>query len=69
VGVGRPTSIGEGYYGAMNSSRWWGWDGGGANYSNAAQAGAGGGVDGSTIPLGQIGVSARVTMTFALEGR
>ena len=65
--VGKPTSISEGHYGWMGASRWWGWNGG-ANYvQNAAQAGGEPGPDGSTIPLGQISVSATVSITFSLE--
>jgi uncharacterized protein YggE len=68
VRIGRATSISEGYYGSINGSRWWGWNGGGANYiQNAVQGGAAAGADGSTIPLGQIGVSATVSIQFLLE--
>jgi uncharacterized protein YggE len=68
VRIGRTTSISEGYYGSVSGSRWWGWNGGGANYvQNSAQSGGGSGPDGSTIPLGQIGVSATVSISFTLE--
>ncbi len=67
--VGRPVAINEGYGGSTNGSRWWGWNGGGANYvQNVVQAGGEAGPDGTTIPLGQIGVSATVSITFSLAG-
>ncbi len=59
IAVGRPVSINEGYSGSTNGSRWWGWNSGGANFvQNVVQAGGEAGPDGTTIPLGQIGVSA-----------
>ena len=68
VRIGRATSINEGYYGSTHGSRWWGWNGGGANYiQNAVQGSSAPGADGSTIPLGQIGVSATVSIAFSLE--
>jgi uncharacterized protein YggE len=68
VKLGRATSIGEGYKRSISGSHWWGWNGGGANsVQNAMQSGGGSGPDGSTIPLGQIGVSATVSISFALE--
>jgi uncharacterized protein YggE len=67
VRLDRPVSISEGYNGWTMSSRWWGWNGGGANVvQNVIQAGGEAGPDGSTIPLGQIGVSATVSVTFSL---
>jgi uncharacterized protein len=67
--IGKPTSISEGYSGTITGSRWWGWNGGGANYmQNVSQTGGDAGPDGSTIPLGQIGVAASISITFKLEG-
>jgi len=62
--VGAPRMISEaayGYYG--NSYRW-----GGNNYmfQNSAQAAPGAGEGGETMPLGQIGVHATVSVTFDL---
>jgi uncharacterized protein YggE len=67
IRIGHPVSINEGYSGSSNSSRWWGWNGGGVNFvQNVVQAGGEAGPEGSTIPLGQIGVSATVSVTFSL---
>jgi uncharacterized protein YggE len=67
IRIGHPVSISEGYSGSSNSSRWWGWNGGGVNVvQNVVQAGGEAGPEGATIPLGQIGVSATVSVTFSL---
>jgi uncharacterized protein YggE len=64
-----PRSIQEGvaysgYYGG-----WWGWRGGNAMAQNSVQSapGGGGGVEGETMPLGQIAVRASVGVTFDLD--
>jgi uncharacterized protein YggE len=67
--LGQPRTISDssyGYYGAYRS--WWGWGGGYGQYqaqnsiSYAGNAGSGG----ETLPLGQIGVNAQVTVVFDL---
>jgi uncharacterized protein YggE len=69
-GLGKPNTIGEGYYGyaGMWSSRWnWGAN---AQAQVAAQAPGGGdggaGDEGGIAPLGQIGVRAQINVTFEL---
>jgi uncharacterized protein YggE len=73
--VGKPRTIGEGYYGSVGS--WgarWGWGGGMNSYNvaqNVAQADGGGGAgneSGEALPLGQVGVRAQITVTFDLAG-
>jgi len=61
--VGAPRSIGEGassYYG------WSGWNRGGYLSQNVAQYGPAGDSGGETLPLGQIGVRAQVSVSFDL---
>ena len=77
--VGKPRTIGEGYYGSVGTwgSRW-GWGGGMNSYNvaqNVAQSGGGGGgggggddESGEALPLGQVGVRAQITVTFDLAG-
>jgi len=66
--VGKPSSIGEGYYGGGSYRSWWGW--GGNNWQGNAQQVAvqadGPGEGGETMPLGQIPVRAQVNVTFDL---
>ena len=72
--IGKPRTIGEGYYGSVGTwgSRW-GW-GGGMNSYNVAQnvaqsdGGAPGDDEGRALPLGQVGVRAQITVTFDLTG-
>ena len=65
-GVGAPVSISESYVGASYwGGRW------GGNYNAMAQnsvqvADGGGGEGGETVPLGQIGIRAQVTVVFDL---
>ena len=67
IRLDRPVSISEGYNGWTTGSRWWGWNGAGTNVvQNVIQAGGEAGPDGSTIPLGQVGVSATISVTFSL---
>jgi len=65
--VGRPRTIGEsswGYWGP--ASRW-----GGNSWmtQNSAQQQSSGGEGGETMPLGQIGIKATVSVTFDLAAR
>jgi uncharacterized protein YggE len=70
--IGKPRTIGEGYYGSVGTwgSRW-GWGGGINSYNvaqNAAQADGGAGDEsGEALPLGQVGVRAQITVTFDLS--
>lgn len=65
--VGKPRTISEGHYGFSGPTRWWGgW--GGANYTqNASQQQREETGSGETLPLGQIGVNAGVSVTLDLE--
>jgi len=67
--VGRPRTIGEGYFGYVGSwgSRW-GYGRGQHMSQNVAQSAPGEGEGGETTPLGQIGVRASITVTFDLAG-
>ena len=71
--IGKPRTIGEGYYGSVGT---WGsrWGGGMNSYNvaqNVAQSGGGGGggegEGGEALPLGQVGVRAQITVTFDLS--
>jgi uncharacterized protein len=73
--IGKPRTIGEGYFGSVGTwgSRW-GWGGGMNSYNVAqhvAQSGGGGGggegEGGEALPLGQVGVRAQITVTFDLS--
>ena len=70
--VGKPRTIGEdggSWYGSSRS--WWGWNGGGyqqmSQNSISAAPSDGPTEGGDSLPLGRIGVRARVNVTFDLE--
>jgi len=64
--VGSPRTINEGGFGYYGTSYQWG--GNSFNVQNSAQVapGGGGGGDEETMPLGQIGIRANVSVTFDL---
>jgi uncharacterized protein YggE len=68
--LGPPRSIGEGYYGWFGTRGAWGsWQGGPSQMTQNVSVAAAGGDSGegtTTAPLGQIGVRARVGVTFDL---
>ena len=64
--LGRPRTIQEGGgYSGYSSSRW-GWGGGGMMTQNSMQVAGDPGSGGETLPLGQIGIRATVSVTFDL---
>ena len=65
--LGDPTSIGEGWHGLVGNRRsWWGWQRGGMSQNYTSHAGNGG-TGGATLPLGEIGVSARINVSFQMR--
>ena len=66
MNVGKPRTISEGSIGIFGG-RGFGFNSSMNSFQNSAQAMPGAGEDGETMPLGQIGVHASVSVTFDLE--
>ncbi len=64
--VGSPRQIHEGSFGYIGAGSSWGWNRANVFAQNAAQYGEGGGEGGETMPMGQIGIRANVSVTFDL---